>query len=401
MIDFGLAKAIHQPLTDRSLYTQQGQIIGTPAYMSPEQADVTAQDIDTRADIYSLGVVLYELLTGVLPFERTSGSDEELRRAIHEQDPSTPSSRLATLTAERLTDVTRSRRVEARQLKREFKGDLDWIVLKCLEKDRKRRYETANGLAADIRRYLDNELVLARPPSTLYRFSKLARRYKAVIVTTVVVAALGFGGISWQWRKAVVLQRRQGLPSTNRVRATRQVCKPRARRLPKIVRVSMPTRRTCSMPNEPWQITTWAAQECWSTVTFPDKANWRFAGLNGGIYGNEPVAMMSLFLGRTSSTSLASRLRSDGKYLASASGWGAGDVRIWDLETREPYATPTDGDAVGSIAFAPDNQLLAYGTRDAQIVIWDLEENGVRARVPGRHSERSGRCVFCRTVSWR
>ena len=94
VIDFGLAKAIYQPLTDRSLYTQQGQIIGTPAYMSPEQADVTAQDIDTRADIYSLGVVLYELLTGVLPFERTSGSDEELRRAIHEQDPSTPSSRL-------------------------------------------------------------------------------------------------------------------------------------------------------------------------------------------------------------------------------------------------------------------------------------------------------------------
>ena len=206
VIDFGLAKAIHQPLTDRSLYTQQGQIIGTPAYMSPEQADVTAQDIDTRADIYSLGVVLYELLTGVLPFERTSGSDEELRRAIHEQNPSTPSSRLATLAADRLTDVTRSRRVAPRELKRELKGDLDWIVLKCLEKDRKRRYETANGLAADIRRYLDNELVLARPPSTLYRFSKLARRYKAVIITTVVVAAMGFGGISWQWRKAVVAQ---------------------------------------------------------------------------------------------------------------------------------------------------------------------------------------------------
>jgi serine/threonine protein kinase len=183
VIDFGIAKATQGRLTDQTLFTAFEQFIGTPAYMSPEQAEMSGLDIDTRSDIYALGVLLYELLTGRTPFDPKellqSGLDE-LRRTIREKEPARPSTRLSTMLQADLTTIAQQRHSEAPRLIHSLRGDLDWIVMKTLEKDRTRRYETANGLAMDIQRYLSNEAVLARPPSTLYRFQKLVRRNKTV-----------------------------------------------------------------------------------------------------------------------------------------------------------------------------------------------------------------------------
>ena len=172
VIDFGIAKATQQELTEKTIYTQCQQFIGTPAYMSPEQAEMSGLDIDTRSDIYSLGVLLYELLTGRTPFdakELMASGLEGMRQMIREKEPPKPSTKIATLQAEDRTTTAKRRASDGPRLISLLRRDLDWIVMKCLEKDRTRRYETANGLAEDLQRHLKNEPVLARPPNTAYR----------------------------------------------------------------------------------------------------------------------------------------------------------------------------------------------------------------------------------------
>ena len=190
VIDFGVAKALNQQLTEQTVYTRFAQMIGTPLYMSPEQAQMSSVDVDTRSDIYSLGVVLYELLTGSTPFDRKRLSEaalDEVRQIIREQEPIKPSTRLSR-SGERLRNLAAQRRTESAKLAKLIRGDLDWIVMKALEKDRSRRYETANGFAADIERYLNDEAVVARPPSAGYRLRKFARRNKTVFTTVTIVA---------------------------------------------------------------------------------------------------------------------------------------------------------------------------------------------------------------------
>src|SRR5256886_3312102 len=181
IIDFGIAKATEGRLTDLTDYTQLHQFIGTPAYMSPEQAEMSGLDIDTRSDIYSLGVLLYELLTGDTPFDARDLLKQGLdgiRRTIREIEPPRPSTRLATLTDAQRTTVAKARSTDSVKLRSQLRGDLDWVVMKCLEKNRSRRYETANGLAMDLSRFLHNEPVVARPPSATYRLEKPGRRDK-------------------------------------------------------------------------------------------------------------------------------------------------------------------------------------------------------------------------------
>lgn len=205
VIDFGVAKALCQKLTEQTLFTRYGQVIGTPQYMSPEQAEMSGLDVDTRSDIYSLGVLLYELLTGETPLDadslRSTGFDA-MRRMICEHNPVTPSTKLRTLDDAKATSVANHRSTVPQKLSRLVSGDLDWIVMKSLEKDRNRRYETASGLMADIDRYLLNEPVEAGPPTFRYQMSKLYRRHRALMTSIVAAGSALFvviGLTTWAW----------------------------------------------------------------------------------------------------------------------------------------------------------------------------------------------------------
>jgi len=200
IIDFGVAKATAQKLTERTLFTELGVLIGTPEYMSPEQAEMTGQDIDTRSDIYSLGVVLYELLVGTLPFEpkelRKAGFDA-IRAKIREEDPPKPSNRVSTLGDDRSAESAKLRQVDARTLQRTLRGDLDWITMKTLEKNRMRRYGSMQELAADIQRHLSCEPVLASPPSVAYKTRKFVSRHRLLVgAAAVVVVSLLLGAVT-------------------------------------------------------------------------------------------------------------------------------------------------------------------------------------------------------------
>ncbi|HEV2971348.1 MAG TPA: serine/threonine-protein kinase [Pirellulales bacterium] len=216
VIDFGVAKATGQELTDKTLFTGFTQMIGTPLYMSPEQAEMSGLDVDTRSDIFSAGVLLYELLTGTTPFDSQrlkSASFDELRRIIREEEPSRPSTRLTTLALEAASTVGTQRKSDPRQLSRLFRGELDWIVMKCLEKDRARRYETASALGADVERYLSDEPVQAAPPSARYRLRKFAHKHRAALATAAVTGLLlmvGAAVSTWQAVRATWAEEKMG-----------------------------------------------------------------------------------------------------------------------------------------------------------------------------------------------
>jgi tetratricopeptide (TPR) repeat protein len=221
VIDFGVAKAIGQQLTDKTVYTQLSQLVGTPLYMSPEQAGESSLDIDTRSDIYALGVLLYELLTGTTPFakERFQGAGyEEIRRIIREEEPPRPSTRISTL-GQAAPTVSAQRQSDPKRLSTLLRGELDWIVMKALEKDRNRRYETASAFAADVQRYLHDEPVQACPPSAWYRLRKFARRNRAklsVAVGMFLAVTVIAGTIGWAVRDRMAREEESERAETTR-----------------------------------------------------------------------------------------------------------------------------------------------------------------------------------------
>ena len=203
VIDFGIAKVLSQKLTEKTIYTAYGQMIGTPAYMSPEQAQLNELDVDTRSDVYSLGVLLYELLTGTTPFDRETlkkAGFEEFRRIICEDEPPRPSARISTLNAALLSTISGKRHIDPRKLSQSLRGELDWIVMKALEKDRNRRYETATAFAGDVQRYLQDEPVEACPPSAGYKLRKFTRRNQRTLLTATVLVGMLLivaGSLGW------------------------------------------------------------------------------------------------------------------------------------------------------------------------------------------------------------
>ena len=219
VIDFGLAKAMSgQPLTENTLFTALGTVAGTPLYMAPEQATFNAIDVDTRADIYALGVILYELLTGSTPIERETlkkAAFDEILRVIRENEPPTPSKRLSS--TESKPSVAANRQMEPLKLSRFLRGDLDWIVMKALSKERDRRYETANGFAKDIERFLNHEPVLAGPPTAAYKLRKFVKRNKGQVIAAglvllaLVVGVIGtsIGLVRAEWARQAEVEQRE------------------------------------------------------------------------------------------------------------------------------------------------------------------------------------------------
>jgi WD40 repeat protein/serine/threonine protein kinase/tetratricopeptide (TPR) repeat protein len=412
VIDFGVAKAIDQRLTEKTVYTQFGTLVGTLEYMSPEQAEMNAFGVDTRSDIYALGVLLYELLTGTTPLERArlrEAAFAEIVRRIKEEEPPRPSVRLSTSGAQAL--LARARRTDPATLSRLVRGELDWIVMRCLEKDRTRRYDSASGLARDVEHYLRDEPVEARPPSAWYRFCKLARRNKVALTTTMLVAValvLGTAVSTWQAIRAEIAREEAEMARSDEAKQrlaanqARQEAEDRAEELRRIaneLRVEKDKlERTLanarvSQAHAAWRDNNLVVAHELLDACPPEQRfwDWRYVKslCSGGrftMYGHPgPV------------TSVA--YSPDGQVLASGSGSRnnlnrAGEVRVWDAHTgREVWVLKGHTGSVNSVAFSPDGQVLASGSDDGTVRLWN-PTTGKEGWVLEGHTGSVHRLVF-------
>ena len=395
VIDFGIAKATQGELTDKTIHTQFQQFIGTPAYMSPEQAELSGLDIDTRADIYSLGVLLYELLVGSTPFDAkelmASGIDQ-MRKTIRDKEPQRPSTRLATLGAADQTTTAKRRSADTSKLLHQLKGDLDWIVIKCLEKDRQRRYDTANGLAADIKRHLDNEAVLARPPSTAYKFQKAFRRNKLVFAAgTAVVAALvvGLALAAIGWRETG-LERDKALQAKSEAVAAQQKAETSQRS-------EQEQRRRAEKGEADSRVLLYAANMNLAQQAWEQNNGTRLrqlleetkesANRNFEWYYWQRQAHLELKTLRGHLASVISAAFSpDGQRIVTGSADNS--AKVWDSASgKELLTLKGHGSEVRSVAFSPDGQRIVTGSDDQTAKVWDSASGKELLTLKGHGSE--------------
>jgi WD40 repeat protein/serine/threonine protein kinase len=398
VIDFGIAKAAAgQVLTGKTIFTAFEQFIGTPAYMSPEQAAMSTADIDTRSDIYSLGVLLYELLTGKTPFDSRRLQElgfNEVRRIICEEQPVRPSTRLRGLDIHEQTTIAKRRQCDAPKLIHLVRGDLDWIVMKCLEKDRTRRYDTADGLGADIQRYLKNESILARPPSNLYRFRKLVRRHRiGFAATTAVVISLSLGllelGLRMSERTSSAEKARRAQEEvTKREAALRQQAQDEASRAREAAEKARLTLAASDFSQAVHLIAEDKGSDALAYLTRSlsldpqsEAAATEIATWLTWHWWMVPVACF-----QCSNSVLVARLSPDGKSVLTAdSNW---EARIWDAEARGVSAEPLRlGNEITWAEFSPDGSRVVTASEDNTARVWDAHTGEPLSR-PLRHGER-------------
>ncbi len=431
VIDFGIAKATtQQPLTDKTLYTAFEQFIGTPAYMSPEQAEMSGLDIDTRSDIYALGVLLYELLTGKTPFDaRTllAAGLDEMRRVIREQEPARPSTRLSTMVEGELTATARQRHSEPPKLIHLLRRDLDWIVMKCLDKDRTRRYETANGLAQDLERHLHHEPVTARPPSTAYRVQKFVRRNKVIVMAGAAVATalvLGLVVSTWQAVRATWAEREQSRArqAADKAREGEAVQRSQAVKAKTLAEQQSycasigqaqalieqgqygSAKQVLAQPNlaplRGWEwgwlerachrdlMTFYSGGSPLTGATFSPDGRLLATGCYDGtarLWDTATGGELRQLKGHTGIVVLVS-FSPDGQRLATSS-WD-GTARVWDVATGQQRLTlQGHASAVYCAAFSPDGKTIATGSADRTVRLWDAE-TGAFIRIAGEYGDR-------------
>jgi eukaryotic-like serine/threonine-protein kinase len=375
IIDFGIAKATNRQLTEKTLFTGYGQVMGTPLYMSPEQAQMSGLDVDTRSDIYSLGVLLYELLTGSTPFdkERVHEADfDEVRRMIREEEPPRPSTRFSTLAGEAASTISTHRKTDPARLRHLLEGELDWIVMKALEKDRTRRYKTAESLALDIKRYLNDEPVEACPPSAAYRFRKFVRRNRTTVVAVATVAfslvtVLIFGIILF----AVAFREEKGL------RQEAQQSQQRAQHSQQLAeRSELEARRTAYASDIMLASRAWRDGDLRQFVELLDQQ--RPSGTEPDLRGFEWYYLRQL--PQVRNFELAGHEGAvyftccslDGQLIATAGEDAM--VRVYDVNTHQIRTTIETGQGdVNGVAFAPDGRTIASAGDDGTVQIWDLD----------------------------
>ena len=412
VIDFGIAKATEGRLTNATLFTAFEQFIGTPAYMSPEQAEMSGLDIDTRSDIYALGVLLYELLTGKTPFDAKelaqSGLDA-MRKTIREKEPQRPSTRLSTMLGDALTATANAHGSDAVRLLKLIRGDLDWIVMKCLEKDRTRRYETANGLAADLKRHLDNEPVVARPPSAAYKFQKAYRRNRlaftaAVIVFVSLVVALAFiwvaarreglARVHESIQRNLAEQQRQRAEASERSAKEAQTQESRMRQQAERDRSLVESSLYASDMNLAQQelaagnlgVASDLLDQHRPRVGRKDLRGWEWRYLWRQCRRDD-----QLTLGIHSHRATGLAFSPDSRLAASAEtpdgeGEKGSKVLIWDLRSLKQLGPPLTEDAAGSVAFSPDGRHIAFGTRHHGVKVLETSTRAIVADFPAKQS---------------
>jgi WD40 repeat protein/serine/threonine protein kinase len=377
IIDFGIAKATtDQQLTDRTLFTAFEQFLGTPAYMSPEQASMSGANIDTRSDIYSLGVLLYELLTGKIPFEAKrllKGGLEEIRRIIREEEPMRPSTRVHSLDPVDGEAVARQRQSDAPKLGHLLKGDLDWIVMKALEKDRERRYETANGLAKDVQRHLENEPVIARPPGQFYRFQKMIRRNRLLfgaVASVGISLILGLATSSFLF----VRERKARLNEAAMHRQEETAKQQAQREARRAEEATLETRIALSASD--------FLQGCrlQSEGRPSDALGYFTRSLSASPSNNAALTTITTILEyqrwvvpvMTLKSAHVAQFSPDGQRVVTVARDGTS--RLWDSQTGRPLTEPPQlGTNLRSAQFSPDGKRILTVSQDGILRLWDAQ----------------------------